>query len=423
MAYTSIAKLKKFTGEKDNTQIWLNNIEKAITLPNLKHSKNLNNNNSINHLANIFTTIKQGENKAVTIYLGHFYRNLCQIQVIQADYFTTPQILNQFIRGLCSSILQYICPIHPADLQATVTNARDFELAKLEANHAQAVNLVINGLSELDSKLKQYSNSINQKLEGTISTELLIYDTTANLSTTSLLTDNIHNLSTAVPVYLSAAVSSNLSISTNSNTVTKLTLKQNPKAETDLTELKIVNGIPRPSYQDLNNGIRAPDTPKTQMPNKDISPNNRKSKQKQPLISNIPPATIFNDKFLAAIFFFELKETVKVNDQLGHRVDCAASACIITTDGATKTSIGKIDDLPIEPIKYHGLIKTTTNYHQYSLGMMTEKEHKRKNLPGMPTKPGKLTMAQTNCQPGNEKKPTKGKEKEKKKTYPKKPPP
>ncbi|KAG9293072.1 hypothetical protein G9A89_016434 [Geosiphon pyriformis] len=94
------------------------------------------NNNSINQLANTFTTIKQGENEAVTTYLGHFYRNLHQIQTIQADYFTAPQILNQFIRGLCSSILQHVCSMHPADLQVVITNARDFEAVKLETNHA-----------------------------------------------------------------------------------------------------------------------------------------------------------------------------------------------------------------------------------------------------------------------------------------------
>ncbi|KAG9288978.1 hypothetical protein G9A89_015527 [Geosiphon pyriformis] len=50
------------------------------------------------------------------------------------------------------------------DLQATVTNARDFETAKLKANHIQAVNLVMNGSSELDSKLKQF-NTLSNNLE------------------------------------------------------------------------------------------------------------------------------------------------------------------------------------------------------------------------------------------------------------------
>ncbi|KAG9296031.1 hypothetical protein G9A89_011883 [Geosiphon pyriformis] len=98
MAYTPIVKLEKFTGKEDDAQ--------------------------------------QGENEAVTTYLGCFHRNLHQIQAIQTDYFTAPQILNQFIRGLYSSILQHVCPMHSADLQATITNARDFEAVKLEANYA-----------------------------------------------------------------------------------------------------------------------------------------------------------------------------------------------------------------------------------------------------------------------------------------------
>ncbi|KAG9296384.1 hypothetical protein G9A89_014976 [Geosiphon pyriformis] len=79
--------------------------------------------------------------------------------------FQMAQILNQFIRGLCNSILQYVRSLHPADLQVTITNTRDFEAAKLEANHTQAINLVMNKSSELDSRLKQFSDSINQKLE------------------------------------------------------------------------------------------------------------------------------------------------------------------------------------------------------------------------------------------------------------------
>ncbi|KAG9306210.1 hypothetical protein G9A89_016114 [Geosiphon pyriformis] len=103
--------------------------------------------------------IRQGDTEAVTTYLGRFHRNLCQIQAIQANYFTVPQILNQFIRGLCSSILQQVHPMHPVDLPTTVTYARDFEAAELEANYAQAVNLAMNGSSELNSKLKQFSTT------------------------------------------------------------------------------------------------------------------------------------------------------------------------------------------------------------------------------------------------------------------------
>ncbi|KAG9285293.1 hypothetical protein G9A89_001427 [Geosiphon pyriformis] len=52
------------------------------------------NNNSINCLANTFTTIKQNNTEAVTTYLGCFHRVLCQIQAINTMYFTEPQIFN-----------------------------------------------------------------------------------------------------------------------------------------------------------------------------------------------------------------------------------------------------------------------------------------------------------------------------------------
>ncbi|KAG9293767.1 hypothetical protein G9A89_019104 [Geosiphon pyriformis] len=142
MAYAPIAKLEKFTGKEDDTQ--------------LVFLQYFSNNNSTNQLANTFTTIKQRENKA-------------------ADYFTVPQILNQFIRGLHSSIFQCVRLMHPADLQAAITNAKDFEAAELKANHAQAINLVMNGSLELDSKLKQFSDSINQKLKEYLADNCAIY--------------------------------------------------------------------------------------------------------------------------------------------------------------------------------------------------------------------------------------------------------
>ncbi|KAG9303805.1 hypothetical protein G9A89_018702 [Geosiphon pyriformis] len=180
MAYAPIVKLEKFTDDartmqvisyflKDTANSWYHNLVQKPQNFNafkLEFLRYFSNNNSINCLASIFTTIKQEDTEAVTTYLRCFHRNLHQIQAIQANYFTAPQILNQFIQRLCSSILQQICPMHLVDLPTAMTHARDFEAAELEANHAQAVNLVINGSSDLDFKLKQFSNNINQKLEG-----------------------------------------------------------------------------------------------------------------------------------------------------------------------------------------------------------------------------------------------------------------
>ncbi|KAG9289109.1 hypothetical protein G9A89_022418 [Geosiphon pyriformis] len=132
----------------------------------------------------------------------------------------------------------------------------------------------------------------------TVSTELSTYNTTANLSTTSLSTNNTSNLSTAVSAYLSATASSNLSTPTNLNTTTKLTSKQNPKAETNTTELEIVIGSSSTNLQFLKPAIRISTTgfghwvhPKPEYPT---------------VIKS--SATVTNDKSLAVIFPFEFKE-------------------------------------------------------------------------------------------------------------------
>ncbi|KAG9303140.1 hypothetical protein G9A89_005098 [Geosiphon pyriformis] len=187
MAYAPIAKLDNFTSEEDDAQVWLNNdtanswYQSLINKPQdfdvfkVEFLRYFSNNNSINCLINIFTTMKQGETEAVTTYLGCFHRNLHQIQAINANYFTAPQILNQFICGLRSSILQHVHLLHSGTLQDTVTCAKDFEFAESEANHAQAINLVMNRSSELDSKLEKFSETINKRLEGYLADNHAIY--------------------------------------------------------------------------------------------------------------------------------------------------------------------------------------------------------------------------------------------------------
>ncbi|KAG9287515.1 hypothetical protein G9A89_023887 [Geosiphon pyriformis] len=167
MAYVPIAKLDNFTGEEDDTRYQsLINKPQDFNAFKVEFLRYFSNSNNINHLVNIFTTMKQRETEAVTTYLGWFHRNLRQIQAIDANYFTAPQILNQFIHGLHSSILQHVHPLHPGTFQDAVTHTRDFKSAELEANHTQAINLVMNGSSELDSKLEKFSETINQKIKG-----------------------------------------------------------------------------------------------------------------------------------------------------------------------------------------------------------------------------------------------------------------
>ncbi|KAG9291009.1 hypothetical protein G9A89_012881 [Geosiphon pyriformis] len=431
ITYAPIAKLDKFTGEEDDAQP-LQPIDEIMPEPckpylifsriQQIHDIKVCNNNSINKLANTFTTIKQGETEAVTTYLGCFHRNLRQIQAIDANYFTAPQILNQFICSLCSSILQHVHLLHPATLQDAVTHARDFKSAELEANYVYAMNLVMNRSSELDSKLKQFSDSINQNcgsqkrvfvttvisnsesLPKLRSNYLPTNDIVTNLSTTSISNSspsNTHKLSTTATSNLSVATSSNLSTpTTNSNTATKLASKRIPKTENHAAKLEIIDGRSR----QWNLGAGHPQNPNSQdylsllVTLEDTSPSNQEPTQKQQtLTSNILPATVTNDKSLAAIFLFKIKEPssislfsgaafdekpitmmytdAKVNgqsiklildsssagsiitqqlmDQLGHRVDRTASTRIITADGVTKTPIGEIDDFSF---KINGII-------------------------------------------------------------------
>ncbi|KAG9304842.1 hypothetical protein G9A89_020533 [Geosiphon pyriformis] len=132
-----------------------------------------------------------------------------------------------------------------------------------------------------------------------------------------------------------------------------------------------------PNYQDYLSLLVTPE---------DTSPSNQELTQKQQtLTSNILSATITNNKSLAAIFLFEIEEpsstpvlngaaldkkpitTIYTNAKVdGRQVNRAASARIITANGATKTPIGKIDDFPFEvngimtPIKV--LVMEATQY-------------------------------------------------------------
>ncbi|KAG9305311.1 hypothetical protein G9A89_007806 [Geosiphon pyriformis] len=345
---------------KDTTNSWyqsLINKPQDFNAFKVEFLKYFSNNNSINRLVNAFTIIKQGETEAVTTYLGCFHRNLCQIQAIDANYFTASQILNQFICSLYSSILQHVHLLHPGNLQNAVIRARDFESAESETNHVQAINLVINGSSELNSKLKQFTIA------------------TGNIST---------------------AAANNLLTSNDSDTAMKLTCQWSPKTENHAAKLEIGScqwnsGTSYPQNLNSQDYLSLLVTPE------DTSPSNQDPIQKQQtLTSNILPATVTNDKSLAVIFPLEIKEpsntplfsgatldekpitviytNAKVDGQsIKLILDSGSADSIITrqlmdqlANGTTKTPIGKIDAFPIKvngitvPIKV--LVMEATQY-------------------------------------------------------------
>ncbi|KAG9297553.1 hypothetical protein G9A89_007628, partial [Geosiphon pyriformis] len=97
--------------------------------------------NAVIQLQNEFNTIKQNTGETVTQYLARFNRIRRQIEAIEQGYYTDPQVLNQFIKGLKSSILGRVRPAHPNSLPEAVTLARALESAEKEANHSQMVNM------------------------------------------------------------------------------------------------------------------------------------------------------------------------------------------------------------------------------------------------------------------------------------------
>ncbi|KAG9304314.1 hypothetical protein G9A89_019876 [Geosiphon pyriformis] len=118
--------------------------------------------NTVIQLQNEFNTIKQNTSETVTQYLAQLNRICHQIEAIEQGYYTDLQVLNQFIRGLKSSILGRVCPAHPNSLPEAVTLARALELAEKEANHSQIVNMVMEE-NKTETLEKRNQNALVQR--------------------------------------------------------------------------------------------------------------------------------------------------------------------------------------------------------------------------------------------------------------------
>ncbi|KAG9294676.1 hypothetical protein G9A89_008155 [Geosiphon pyriformis] len=277
-----------------------------------------------------------------------------------------------FIRGLCSSILQQVRPIHPVDFLIAITHTRDFKAAKLEANHAQAVNLVMNGSSDLDSKLKQFSEFINQKLKGYLADNRPIYQPSqrrnnqrnANLNKVTLepiamlivIYDqeiNIEILITATHNISTAAINSLSTTTINLNTTTKLSYDniQKPQIQSNL-KLEIRDSGSPTNSQFNKLTIRI--TPANLLVTPEDAASSKQKTNQKPLTCNILPAANTKNESLAAIFLFELEKITLVSLFSGVALDTKpitamyTDAKIITANGTTKTPIGKIDDFLFE---------------------------------------------------------------------------
>ncbi|KAG9292110.1 hypothetical protein G9A89_005254 [Geosiphon pyriformis] len=141
MAYWDIAKLEKFSDEEDNTYSWISLAEKPTSFTEFKlvFLQYFCDPNTLIQLQNQFSIIKQNDHEAVTTYLRRFNQVLRQILTIEQNYYTTMQVLNQFIKGLRSSLLKSVQSYHSTNLQEAVTLTYNFESTEQEANHTQAI--------------------------------------------------------------------------------------------------------------------------------------------------------------------------------------------------------------------------------------------------------------------------------------------
>ncbi|KAG9285488.1 hypothetical protein G9A89_000167 [Geosiphon pyriformis] len=323
MTYAPIVKLDNFTGKEDDAQVWLNDIEKAITANRWNNAQAIqaisyflkdttdswyqslvnkpqdfnafkveflryfSNNNSINRLVNTFTTMKQGKTEVVTTYLGHFHRNLCQIQAIDANYFTVSQILNQFICGLHSSILQHwqqetrIC--HYCGKQEYIQIDCHQRL-----NNQQSENQYQNPDCQFQTP-NQYPNQ-NQPAYLPV-TQSLVYQS---------LPQQIQTPPQSLPP----------------NGIQRLRMTQQSWRSAMVIHQLILSSLQQSSgLHQWNSGAGQLQNPNSQnylsllVTLKDVSTNNSAFAQKQPLTSNILSATITEDESLATIFPFEFEET------------------------------------------------------------------------------------------------------------------
>ncbi|KAG9286166.1 hypothetical protein G9A89_010180 [Geosiphon pyriformis] len=358
--------------------------------------------NTFIRLQNQFSIIKQKDHEAVITYLEQFNQIFCQIQTIERNYYTVAQIFNQFIKGL----------------KSTVTFAHDFESAKQETNHTQAINLAINRTSDINTKIIQLSEKLIHKIEkflaGTVGPYQLpqqkdksnepkpkksilapkiflkhnIPIPYVSISTTSILTTNA--IYPAITSDLLPVFKANDSSSTpapkpsptrypNQASYFGLTENQNFYSSTSL-ERKDVEETSTPLRRNqINNTILltiiTKDTTLAAIFSFNIDYLNTTS-----LFSG---AAINQDKPIMALYTNARVENIDIKlildsgsagsiitkqlmDQLDYQIDHAATARIITADGNIKILIGEIDNFLFEingiqiPIKV--LVMEATQY-------------------------------------------------------------
>ncbi|KAG9288557.1 hypothetical protein G9A89_016187, partial [Geosiphon pyriformis] len=378
--------------------------------------------NAIIQLQNKFNTIKQNTSETVTQYLAQFNRICHQIEAIEQEYYTDPQVLNQFIRGLKSSILGRVCSAHPNSLPEAVMLARALESAEKEANHSQMVNMVMeeNKTETLEKRVTQLGEELSKKIES-----YLIPDPRKNTyqppQRRSQEVSDSQNNRLSCQEFRTETHACHFCkrvghlISQCRTRMIQEARENNYYAPPQMPRNQYMP-IPRQyptTYQNQGAYQQQPMIANPNWQNLIIGNNDgrniNKTKNSFKLSQTIPPAVATEDSSLTAIFPFELEEnetmfsgaaldkkcpitamymkatvnntpiklildsgftrsivTLQLVNQLGFKVDCATTSQIITADGSTKLPHGKINSFPFEinsiVISTKVLVMDTTQY-------------------------------------------------------------
>ncbi|KAG9288905.1 hypothetical protein G9A89_019527 [Geosiphon pyriformis] len=431
-----IVRLTDFSGEEEETDMhtWLREAQKAIqannwndqraiqTLPfflkgtadswyqsletkptSFTEFKNalleyFSNPNAIIQLQNEFNTIKQNTGETVTQYLARFNRIHHQIEAIEQGYYTDPQVLNQFIRELKSSILGRVRPAHPNSLPEAVTLARALESAEKEANHSQMVNMVMeeNKTETLEKRVMRLGEELSKKIES-----YLIPDPRKNTyqppqRRSQEVSDSRNNRSSRQEFRTETRACHFCKHVGHLISQCRMRMMQEARENNYYTPPQMPRNqytpIPRQYLTTYQNQGAYQQQPMIANPNwRPEARNQPITKNSSKLSQTIPPAVATEDSSLAAIFPFELEENeamfsgaaldekcsitamymeatvnntpiklildngsagsivmLQLVNQLGFKVDRAVTSQIITADGSTKLPYGEIDSFPFE---------------------------------------------------------------------------
>ncbi|KAG9307660.1 hypothetical protein G9A89_023225 [Geosiphon pyriformis] len=271
------------------------------------------------------------------------------------EYFSNPNAVIQ-LQNEFNTIKQNtgrVRPAHPNSLPEAITLARVFELAEKEANHSQIVNMIMeeNKTKTLEKRVIQLGEELSKKIES-----YLILDPKRN---------------TYQPFQRCSQENQNTLVQRNPN-----------HAGT--------NQQTNPNYQNYQQTyLNIPEN--LIIGNNDSKNINRTKNSSNKLSQTIPPAVATKDSSLAAIFPFELEKNkamfsravldekrpitamymeatvnntpiklildsrsagsivmLQLVNQLGFKVDYAATSQIITADGNTKLPHSEIDSFSFE---------------------------------------------------------------------------